>query len=488
MTFDSTKSTRRSFLQSSAGAATTAIVTPYIFSSAQPVRAQAPSDRLRMGCIGVGSMGKGDAGGFNRLVDIVAVCDVDASHLDEAQNKFGFGKKDADGKTIPPDAYKDYRKVLERQDIDVVSVVTVDHWHVKIAIEALQAGKHVFCQKPLTLTVEENKLIRAACKKYNKTFTVGTQQRTEVERFMTAVLMIQKGFLGDIKHIVADIGGSPTCGAIPKAEVPAELDWELWQGQTPSVEYIATSQMGGERGKAAWPVNSRTHYEYRWWYEYSGGKFTDWGAHHIDIALWAIDQQKDGDGPVSFNPIIAEHPVEFKDGYPVQTDRYNSSHKFDIECKFANGIVMNVVSHSPDGNGVLFEGTKGKIHVSRGRLKGKPFEDIGGKLNDRGGSVAYRDMPELQKALPWEDYVKLFKGKQPEGHKQNFIRCIKEGGLTISDVTSHLQTMNSCHLCCIAARLNREIKWDPKTETIVGDANASTFLSRERRKGYEIPS
>ncbi|MDR3182029.1 MAG: gfo/Idh/MocA family oxidoreductase, partial [Planctomycetaceae bacterium] len=252
-----------------------------------------------------------------------------------------------------------------------------------------------------------------------------------------------------------------------------------------SVKYIATPEMGGERGKAPWPKNSRTHYEYRWWYEYSGGKFTDWGAHHIDIALWAINHLGEGTGPVSFNPLLAEHPVPFKDGYPTETNRYNTAHKFDIECKFSNGIVMNVVSHSPDGNGILFEGALSKLHVSRGRIKGRQFEFLGGKLNDRGGSVPYRDMPELQKALPWEDYVRLYKGKPVEGHKQNFIRCIKEGGEPVSDVLTHLQTMNTCHLCCIAARLGREVKWDPKTET-TGDSESAQFLARERRKGYDI--
>ncbi|MDR2438003.1 MAG: Gfo/Idh/MocA family oxidoreductase [Planctomycetaceae bacterium] len=474
---------RRDFLKQSVLGAAGVGITPYFLSSVQPVQAQSPSDRLRMGCIGVGSMGRGDASGFNGLVDIVAVCDVDAKHLEEAQNHSNIGKKDADGKKINPEGYKDYRKILERNDIDVVSIVTVDHWHTKIAIEALMAGKHVFCQKPLTLTVEENQLIRAACKKYGKVFQVGTQQRSEKERFMTAILMIQKGLLGDIKKIVCDIGGSPVCNPIPKAEIPAELDYEMWSGQVQVYDYISTTDQAGNNN---WPKNSRTHYEYRWWYEYSGGKFTDWGAHHIDIALWAIDQIGEGQGPTRFNPLIAEHPVPFKDGYPTETDRYNTSHKFDIECQFENGIVMNVVSNSPDGNGIVFEGTKGKIHVSRGRIKGKPFEEIGGKLTEKGGSVAYKDMPELQKILPEEDYVKLYKGKPYEGHKQNFIRCIREGGLPVSDVFSHLQTMNTCHLCGIAARLGREIQWDPKTET-TGDAQSQSFLAREQRKGYEIP-
>jgi predicted dehydrogenase len=474
---------RREFLKQSALGFAGVGITPYFLSGAQPVQAQAPSDRLRMGCIGVGSMGKGDASGFNGLVDIVAVCDVDAKHLEEAQNHSNIGRKNADGKKINPEGYKDYRKILERDDIDVVSIVTVDHWHTKIAIESLMAGKHVFCQKPLTLTVEENQLIRSAAQKYGKVFQVGTQQRSEKERFMTAILMVQKGLLGDIKKIVCDIGGSPVCDPIPKADIPSELDYEMWSGQVQVYDYVATTD---QAGKNNWSKNSRTHYEYRWWYEYSGGKFTDWGAHHIDIALWAINQIGEGQGPIRFNPLIAEHPVPFKDGYPTETNRYNSSHKFDIACHFENGIVMNVVSNSPDGNGIVFEGTKGKIHVSRGRIKGKPFEEIGGKLTEKGGSVAYKNMPELQKILPEEDYVKLYKGKPHEGHKQNFVRCIREGGLPVSDVFSHLQTMNTCHLCGIAARLGREVQWNPKTEK-TGDDQSQSFLAREQRKGYEIP-
>jgi predicted dehydrogenase len=433
-----------------------------------------------MGCIGLGSMGTGDAQGFSWQTDIVAVCDVDSRHLEHAKNHDRIGKGKAD-------AYKDYRKILERNDIDVVSIVTVDHWHTKIAVEALQAGKHVFCQKPLTLTIEENKLIRAAAKKYNKVFQVGTQQRTEVERFMTAVLMVQKGFLGDIKHVVIHIDGSPTCGPIPEADVPPELDWDLWQGQTPSVKFVAS-----EPPRKDWynqSRHSRTHYEYRWWYEYSGGKFTDWGAHHIDNALQALGLTQEGSGPVSVKALMVEHPVPFKDGYPTIDNQYNTSHKFDIEVKFANGVTANVVSNSPDGNGILFEGAKGRIHVSRGRLKGKPFEDIGGKLTENGRSVPYRDCPDLQKNIPWDEYVKLFNGMRVEGHKENFIRCIKEGGLPVSDVFSHLQTMNLCHLCTIAARLgvDREIKWDAQKET-TGDAESQQFLARERRKGFDIPN
>ena len=464
------RSTRRDFLKQSAVAAAVAGGMPYFLSSAQPVLAQAPSDRLRMGCIGVGDMGRGDAHGFNWQLDIVAICDVDSLHLEVAQEDNNIGKKDADGNKIKLDAYKDYRKILERNDIDVVSIVTPDHWHTKIAIEALQAGKHVFCQKPLTLTIEENQLIRAACKKYGKVFQVGTQQRAQRDQFALATLMVRKGLLGEIKKVTCDIGGSPTCEPIPKAATPETLDFEMWLGQAPLVDYIATSNLNDGNRKDAWPQNSRTHYEFRWWYEYSGGKFTDWGAHHIDCAMWALNRLGDGQGPVKFKPLLCEHPVPYKDGYPTEDNRYNTSHKFDIECTFADGVVMRVVSNSRDGNGILFEGTQGRIHVSRGRIKGAAFDAIKGQVRD-----TFSD----------EEFNKLYNGKKFEGHKENFISCIRDGGLPVSDVNTHVQAMNVCHLSAISARLGREVEWDPKTEK-TGDTQSQSFLAREQRKGYEI--
>ncbi len=458
---------RRTFIKRSLLTTASAVAVPYFFSS-ETLFANGKSDRLRMGCIGVGSMGKGDAHSFNRLVDIVAVCDVDSAHTDQCLHDDKIGPCDKEGKKIQPLVYKDYRAVLDREDIDVVSIVTPDHWHVKIAIEALQAGKHVFCQKPLTLTIEENKLIRAAAAKYDRKFQIGTWQRSQRDQFMTATLMVRAGLLGEIKRIVCDIGGSPSCGAIPEAPVPESLDFNMWLGQAPLTTYLATPD-----GKE-WPTNSRTHYEFRWWYEYSGGKFTDWGAHHIDCALWALDYQRRGQGPSVIRPDLVEHPVPYKDGMPTLSDRYNTATKFDIACLFNSGVEMRVVSNSPDGNGILFEGSKGRIHVNRQRIKGAPFDAI---------------KKDLASVFPEEKFMAINHGKKATGdHMGNFIDCIKEGGTPASDVPSHIETMNICHLCGIAARLNRKINWDPEKEIIIADDQATTFMAREQRKGFELPA
>ncbi|MEX0936676.1 MAG: Gfo/Idh/MocA family oxidoreductase [Pirellulales bacterium] len=439
------RTTRRDFLKKSTAAAALTGATPYFAWSPKAFANQDANDRPIIGCIGVGSMGTGDAHGHANFGDIVAVCDVDSRHAERAKHDRRIGRGKAD-------AYADYRRVLERDDIDVVSVVTPDHWHVKIAIEALEAGKHVFCQKPLTLTLEENQLIRNACKKHSdRVFLVGTQQRSDRDRFLRAVNMVQKGLLGDIQKITVGIDGSPTGGPYPKVSPPQQLDWNFWLGQAPKVDYI-------ER---------RGHYEFRWWYEYSGGKFTDWGAHHVDIATWAINQDKEGCGPVEFDGTDAKHPVEFKDGYPTVDDCYNTSHDYAIKCKFEGGPEMIVTSRSD--NGVLFEGTKGRIFVNRGRISGQPIDE---------------NWDEGQ--FGREQLQALYKGKPFEGHKENFYRCIREGGLPVSDVYTHVQTMNTCHLCAIAARLGRKIQWDPKAEKIVGDEQAAGMFARKQRAGFEI--
>jgi predicted dehydrogenase len=436
---------RRDFLKTSAVSTAGAAVMPAFAWSQKSFANESPNDRPRIGCIGLGGMGRWDAREHHRFGDILICCDVDGRHAGEAIGEEGIGKRRAIACT-------DYRRVLDRDDIDVVSVVTPDHWHVKIAIEALEAGKHVFCQKPLTLTLEENQLIRNACRKHqDKVFFVGTQQRSDKDRFLRAVNMVQKGLLGEIRKITVGINGGDVGGPFETKDVPGQFDWERWLGQAPKVDYIP----------------QRSHGSFRWWYEYSGGKFTDWGAHHIDIALWALERNGEGQGPTVFDGTDAKHPVPFEKGYPTQDDSYNAAHDYAIKCTFDDGVEMIVDSRSD--NGILFEGTKGRIFVNRGKITGQP-------IDENWDRDQFSD----------EELQQLYKGKPFEGHKQNFYRCLSEGGLPVSDVYSHLQTMASCHLCAIAARLNRVIRWDPQSERIVGDEEAATFFAREQRKGYEI--
>jgi predicted dehydrogenase len=393
------------------------------------------------------------------FADCVAVCDVDAQHAMNGRNKVKDiqGKKGAD---YAVDMYEDYRRLLDRKDIDVVTIVTPDHWHSKIAIDAMRAGKDVYCEKPLTLTIHEGKQIRKVLQETKRVFQVGTQQRSEMGlRFLKAVAMVKEGRIGQVKRIVCDIGGAPTSFDIPEAPVPKELNWDMWLGQAPLVTYRRKEN----EGKGYPP--SRTHYEFRWWYEYSGGKMTDWGAHHVDIASWAIGM--DESGPETIEG-IAEHPCEFQNGYPTRDDCYNTATKFDVTVMCPGGVEMHIVSESPDGNGILFEGTKGRFFVSRGSMKGKPVEEL------------------EQNPISEDTLIRLYKGKQPGNHMRNFFECVVDRTDPISDVYSHHRAMTVCHLANIAIRLGKKLTWDAKSEQIVGDPEANQWLAREQRKGYEI--
>lgn len=456
------QSTRRDFLKSGTLAAAAGATMPYWFStkmSLAEAAAKSPNERLTVGCIGTGSRWNAVGPAAFNFADCVAVADVDANHANAGKAKVvDIHKKK--GRPTEVDVYEDYQKILERDDIDIVTIVTPDHWHSKIAIEAMQAGKDVYCEKPLTLTIHEGKQIIKVLNDTKRVFQVGTQQRTEMgQRFLQAIAMIRDGRIGDVKKVTCDIGASTDSGEIPVAEVPQGLNWEKWLGQTPVVDF--RFKPGGRWG------NSRCHYEFRWWYEYSGGKMTDWGAHHVDIAQWAIEQNGPGQGPVSVEPLMSKHPVPFKDGMPQLADRYNAATEFDVKVVFKNGVEMHIVSQSKDGNGILFEGTKGRFHVSRGATKGKPFELL-------------KDQP-----LP-EDAIEKIYGGKPTSHMENFIQCVHSRKTPISDVWSHHRAMTTCHLANIAIRLDKTLAWDAENEEITNDSIARGMQQREQRKGYEI--
>ena len=254
--------------------------------------------------MGPEAWGWGNIDSAKEWVNLVAIADADEGRAGKANRKFSEGKADV---------YKDYRHILDRDDIKTVHIATPDHWHTKPLIEAMLAGKDVYCEKPLTLTVDEGKLIRKVQKETGRIVQVGTQQRSTFNLFAKAIAIVNEGRLGKIKRIQCAIGGAPSSPAIPVAEVPKDLDWDRWLGPAPAVDYRSAPKGKGQRRG-----NSNGHYEFRWWYEYSGGKLTDWGAHHVDIAKWALEVNGQTEGPLSISG-SAKHPVEFKDGFPVET-------------------------------------------------------------------------------------------------------------------------------------------------------------------------
>ncbi|WP_145176971.1 Gfo/Idh/MocA family protein [Rubripirellula lacrimiformis] len=457
MSLSQSKQQRRQFLKTTAVAGTAASV-PYFYSSPKTLADETTSknDRMTIGVIGAGGMANGNMNAAKKWVDVVAIADVDRSRADRANKTMAGGNADL---------YEDYREILDRDDIDVLHIATPDHWHTKPLIEAMLAGKDVYCEKPLTLTIDEGKQIRKVQKETGRIVQVGTQQRSTFHLFVKAMAIVAEGRLGKIHRVQAAIGGAPSCDAIPVAQVPPELNWDRWLGPAPAVDYRHT-KTGDKNGRG----NTNCHYEFRWWYEYSGGKLTDWGAHHVDICNWALKLNGQQAGPISIGG-KATHPVEFKDGVAVQNDRYNTATSFMFNVAYPGGTEM-VIRNDTD-NGVLIEGDKGRIFVNRRKLAGAPVEALqSNPLPEDAISKVYRGMP--------------MEHNERAQHWANFLHCVRTRETPISDVHTHMEMLNVCHLAGISARLGRDLKWDDSSEQIVGDEVANSMLSRPYREGYEI--
>lgn len=451
------KTTRRDFLKTSA-AAGAALSVPYIFTSSSAV-AQNQSGKAKLCAIGVGgsrgafSQGGAIARAASNFAQMAAVCDVDDVHC--AEFNAGFENK--------LKTYRDYREMLDKEKPEVVTIGTPDHWHVPIAIAALQSGADVYCEKPLTLTIDEGKEVRQVVKDTGRVFQVGTQQRSQdALRFLKAIAMVQSGRLGNNVNAYVAIGGGPVGQISAMEEAPSDLDWNMWVGHAPKIGYSP------DRRK-----------EFRWFFEYSGGKMTDWGAHHIDIAQWALGHDHSGPVKVSgtgrFTPQVPDgfNWNGFLNGDAELPNCYNTATEFSIDLAFDNGSKINVNHYykregdrTEFDNGILFEGDKGRIFVNRGRLTGAPIEN----LSDA-------DNSDIDARIK-----KLYKGKEPGNHMKNFFECIADRSEPVSDVVTHHRTMTSCHLCNIALMLGRELSWDPEKEVFVVDEQAQAFASRKSRE------
>tara|TARA_B100000809_G_scaffold8983_1_gene8565 strand:- start:309 stop:1706 length:1398 start_codon:yes stop_codon:yes gene_type:complete len=458
---------RRRFLQtSSAVAAATSLGA---FRDMAASGADSPNERPQFAVIGCGGQGTGDGRRATGHGDVVAVCDVDTSH--SAYAKAAYTRRMAAmGRKAQIDVYEDYRAIIDRDDIDAIICGTVDHWHVKISAEALRSGKDVYCEKPLTLTVDEGRIISKVAQQTDRIIQVGTQQRSD-KRFLMAVHIAQSGRLGQIKKVTVGLNHNPFSKPLPVVAPPKTLNWDRWKGPTEDVPYRFLKK-GKEGQKLVRNLGdgsidaSNCHKEFRWWLQYSGGKMTDWGAHHVDIAQWIIDQCGPGQGPTTIKPVMVEARVPFDDtGNPTLDDRYNTPHRFTVHVQFQNGVLMEITSEGR--NGILVEGTKGRIFVNRGTIAGKPIEDL------------------ASQPLPGNWLEEKYGGPVVE-HVHNFFNCIASRKKPASDVWTHIQSINTCHLSNIAIRLNRQIQWDAKTQTIKADPVANAMLKRDFRKGYEI--
>lgn len=404
--------------------------------AAVPVKSRSKLERVGVGCIGLRYQGSVLANQASAYGDIVAVCDVDRNVRDQAKASFGS----------TPFSCEDYRQLIARKDVDVVTIGTPDHWHTKMVVDACRAGKDVYCEKPITLTIDEGKLLREVVKETGRVVQVGSWQRSD-HRFRLAVEMVRAGRIGQLKHVGVVLGKNKTSESLQVTAPPKHLNWNLWQGQTPDVPFI----------------EERSHYTFRWWYEYSGGQMTDWGAHHLDIAQWAIDSF-----PIKVNGVGAMPSVE--NGFNVAVD-------FKVDYEFENGVTMAV--RDTGDNGIMFTGDRGRIFVNRGKITGAPVEQL--KENP---------LPREDWGIYSDDNLKrpLRAGKLDAivNHMGNFFDCIESRQTPISDIASQHRSVSTCHVGNISMRLGRELKWDPKLEQFVEDSEANQWLKRQQREGFEI--
>jgi myo-inositol 2-dehydrogenase/D-chiro-inositol 1-dehydrogenase len=435
--------TRRQFLKGTA-AATAGLLAPTIVP-ASVFGADAPSNRITIGFVGVGRMGMGDLRellGFKQ-VQIVAVCDVDSNRTANAQKtvEAHYGESTTNGTYKGCATFGDYRDLVAREDIDAVCVVTPDHWHALPSIAAAKAGKDIFLQKPLTLTIQEGRVLSDTVRRYNRIFQVGSQQRSDA-RFRQACELVRNGRIGKLHTVKVAFGTDPGTTPQPPMPIPDNLDYDFWLGPTPWAAYTENR------------VHPQKGYDRPGWLriaDYGAGMITGWGAHHNDIAQWGMGTEYTG-------PVEIEGQAEFpKDGlWDVHGD-------FSIEYTYANGVKVICTDNKKNKQGVVFEGTEGWVYVRRGFIDAQP--------------------KSLLTSTIGPDEIHLYKSNN---HKANWLECIKSRAETIAPAEIGHRSCTVCLLGEIAMRLGRKLKWDPDTEQFIGDEQANKMLWRPMRSPWQV--
>jgi len=368
--------------------------------------------------------------------DVVALADVDQHVLDQARASFGS----------TPRIFRDYQDLLKRPDVDVVMIGSPDHWHVKMAIDACRAGKDVYVEKPVSLTINEGKLLAQVVKETGRVLQVGSWQRSD-HRFRLAVEMVRQGRIGKLQRVDVVLDKTPTGGPFEARQTPKQLNWDMWQGQAMEQPYTP----------------ERCHYTFRWWFDYAGGKMTDWGAHHLDIGQWAI-----GELPTE---------VAGKAKLPQIKNGYNTPTDYSAEYKYPSGVVMTV--KDTGRNGVMLTGDAGRIFVNRGTIAGGPVDKLATDPLSREAFKLY-DFDNLTRP------ERVGKLDAIVNHMGNFVDCVQSRKTPLSDIVSQHQSAVTCHLGNLSMQLGRPLKWDSTAEVFLGDEEANQMRSREQRSGYEV--
>ena len=424
--------TRRQFVKQAGAAIAAPCFLPSLTSAAgRPLR-PAASERITMGLIGCGGMGRGDMGGFLGMPDVqvVAVCDPDVVQRNAA-------KADVDKRYGSADCvtYNDYRELLARDDIDTVIQATPDHWHALVVTDSARAGKDIYGEKPLSLTIQQGRVMSDTVARYGRVFQTGSQQRSD-GRFRFACELVRNGRIGRVRRVTCGLPTGPTTDPKPPIPVPEGFDYNRWLGPAPAVPYC----------------EGRTHWNFRWILDYSGGQVTDWGAHHIDIAHWGLGLAETG-------PIEVAGEGEFPaDGL------WNAATNYRFVAKYRTGVEIAVTNAFE--NGVKWEGDDGWVFVSRGRIDAHPKSLLQEKIG--ASEINYPRPPA------------------GDGHRRNFIECVRSRAATIAPIEQAHRTITVAHLGNISMQLGRKVRWNPDTEHFVDDPEAERMRDRAMRDPWRL--
>ena len=423
---------RRDFIGKSAlGAGAITIIPKHVMGG--PGRLS-PGDRITLGYIGVGKQSLGLMKSLNGCPEtiILAACDVDSQKLARFKSEAELANAEKlDGGKQLVDTYENYRELLERGDIDAVVIVSPDHWHAMIAVDAAKAGKDIYCEKPMALTVAEGRAMVSSARKYDRVFQTGNMQRSW-RNFRHACEMVYNGYIGEVKVVNVSVGDPVMACELPEEPVPEALNWDLWVGPSMYRSYNQILSPPIEFG--GWPM-------WRKYRDFGGGGVTDWGAHMFDIGQWALGMDKSG-------------PVEF---IPPEKRA-----KRGMQMKYTNGTVMNHVDWG-ESNAVQFLGSEGKIEVSRSFYR----SDIEG--------LTEKELSGNEKPLYRSD-----------NHYQDWIDAIKNRTRPVSDVETGHRTASLCNIVNMTYDLERPLKWAPAHEKFIDDDDANRMLTRPFRGNWDF--
>lgn len=419
---------RRTFLKTAGVAAAPLILPSSVFG------AEAPSNRVNLAAIGVGQMGSGNLQGFLHTTgaQVVAVCDVDSDRAAAAKQAVDKRYTESMGKDYAGCLMTtDLREIMARDDIDAVCISTADHWHVPAALMAVRAGKDVYCEKPLSLTIGEGRAVSDAVRQYGRIFLMGSQQRSDT-RFRYACELVRNGRIGQVKNVKVGLVRGRGHDPVRPQEPPKGLDWDLYVGPSPWRFYHKDC----------------CHYNFRFISDFSGGQMLNWGAHHLDIAQWGLGTDRSG-------------PVEVKGQGDFPTDGpYDNPITYTVNYRYADGITLEASTSHPSG--VRWEGTEGWVYVTRGKI------DASSKA--------------LLKSIIGPEEIHLIDSRN---HKAHFVDCIRSRRETVAPCEVGHRSATMGHMGNIAMRLGKTLGWDPVAERF-DDDEANRFLARPMRGRWTL--